>query len=375
MAELRVIFLGGSLTTYVAQLATAVSSHVQAYLVLLEIDPQMACTASEEEQLLREMLPPDVGFRLMDVRRKRDPRTLLDVCRTAAHIHSLKPHVIHMQDPTDYRVWLMLKTVFRDVPLVSTIHDVEYHLGEEYQGRGDREYVRRALRRRANALIVHSEKLKEALLDSDSSIPADKVHAIPLGTYSLYTRWQRTDVVEENTTVLFFGRIWPYKGLKYLIQAVPIIEDAVPSIKVIIAGEGEDFARYQRMIRNPARFEIHNYRIPVPEVAPLFQRCSVAVLPYVEVSQSAILALAYAFGKPVVATNVGSLPETVKDGETGLIVPPKDVQALARAVVHLLRNPEVRRTMGHQAYKLGQSALSWQQIAEQTARVYAGVAE
>jgi glycosyltransferase involved in cell wall biosynthesis len=369
------VFLGSALTTYVAQLATALPSHFQPYLVLLEVDRQMASASAEEERLLSEMLPPDVGFRLMNVRRKRDPRSLLDVCRTAAHIRSLRPDVIHVQDPSDYRVWLMLKTVFRDVAVVSTVHDVKYHLGEEFQGRGERKFFRHALRSRANALIVHSDKLKQALLESNSSVPADEVYAIPHGTYSLYTRWQRTDVVEEDATVLFFGRIWPYKGLEYLIDAVPIVENAVPSIKVIIAGEGEDFARYRRMIHNPERFEIHNYCIPVPEVARLFQRSSVVALPYVEASQSGILALAYAFGKPVVVTDVGSLSETVKDGETGLIVPPRDVQGLAHALVRLLRNSELRQTMGRQAYEFGRSALGWRKIAEQTVQVYQGVAK
>ena len=72
--------------------------------------------------------------------------------------------------------------------------------------------------------------------------------------------------------------------------------------------------------------------------ATLFQQASVVALPYIEASQSGVVPLAYMHMKPVVATTVGGLPEMVDDGRTGYLVPPRDEQALATAVVRLLRD-------------------------------------
>jgi glycosyltransferase involved in cell wall biosynthesis len=94
------------------------------------------------------------------------------------------------------------------------------------------------------------------------------------------------------------------------------------------------------------------------------------VLPYTEASQSAVIPLAYAFGKPVVAAAVGSIPEVVDHGQDGLLVPPRDSDALAEAVIGLLKDPETRRRMGQSALKKTRNELSWPVIARKTVEVY-----
>ncbi|MCC7084103.1 MAG: glycosyltransferase family 4 protein [Pirellulales bacterium] len=78
----------------------------------------------------------------------------------------------------------------------------------------------------------------------------------------------------------------------------------------------------------------------------MFQRASVVVLPYIEATQSGVIPLAYSFAKPVVATRVGALADSVDDDRTGRLVPPADSGALASAVIALLKNADKRRTMG-----------------------------
>ena len=80
-------------------------------------------------------------------------------------------------------------------------------------------------------------------------------------------------------------------------------------------------------------FIVYNYRIPYKEGAELFQRCSVVALPYIDASQSGVIPTAYGFKKPVVVTEVGAIPEIVGDGITGFIVPPRNPEALAEAIV------------------------------------------
>jgi starch synthase len=114
-------------------------------------------------------------------------------------------------------------------------------------------------------------------------------------------------------------------------------------VKIVIAGHGENFDRYQRMMVHPERFVILNRHIDEEEVRRLFQEASVVVLPYVESFQSGVIPIAYTYGKPVVATTVGGLPEMVDDGVTGLLVPPRDERKLAEAIVTVLAR---KRRMG-----------------------------
>jgi glycosyltransferase involved in cell wall biosynthesis len=144
----------------------------------------------------------------------------------------------------------------------------------------------------------------------------------------------------------------------------------VPNAKVIIAGAGEDFKKYERMMINRNNFIVHNYRIPYKEGAELFQRCSVVALPYIDASQSGVIPTAYGFKKPVVVTDVGAIPEIVDNGITGFIVPPKNPEALAEAIIKLLKDEKLRIGMGENAYKKLKTDLSWDNIAEKTIEVY-----
>jgi glycosyltransferase involved in cell wall biosynthesis len=105
-------------------------------------------------------------------------------------------------------------------------------------------------------------------------------------------------------------------------------------------------------------------------VTKLFQEASLVVLPYIDGSQSGVIPMAYAFSKPVVTTNVGSLPENVDDGITGYIVPPRDSQKLAEAIIDLLINSEKRKKMGMNAFKKTQEELAWKNIATKTLEIY-----
>src|SRR5512146_668340 len=94
---------------------------------------------------------------------------------------------------------------------------------------------------------------------------------------------------------------------------------------------------------HPDRFLVLNDRICDEQRAELFRNASVVVLPYIEASQSGVVPLAYQYGKPVVATHVGGLPEAVENGRTGLVVPPRDERALASAILRLLGDAELRQ--------------------------------
>jgi len=93
-------------------------------------------------------------------------------------------------------------------------------------------------------------------------------------------------------------------------------------------------------------------------------------LPYIEGTQTGIIPIAYAFRKPVVVTNVGSIPEVVDEDITGYVVPPKDPNSLANAIVKILNNDPMRKQMGENAYEKMKKELSWDLVAEETSKAY-----
>ena len=154
-----------------------------------------------------------------------------------------------------------------------------------------------------------------------------------------------------------------------MIEAGKLIKQQFPEITITIAGEG-DFNKYKELIKGDSNFTICNKFIPDNEVATLFQKAAIVVLPYTDGSQSGIISIAGSFKKPVVATNVGNFSEMVENGKTGFVVAPKDATGLAKAIIKLLKNDKLRQEMGENAYSAIQERFSCDDIAQKTVCVY-----
>jgi len=315
----------------------------------------------------REVLENNVNLEPYYQPRLRYPTNLLSLYEIIKKINSFNPDIVHLQGE---HPWfnLILPFLSRRYPLVITVHDVVLHIGDT-KSRKIPPFIYKLSIRYADQIIVHGKKLKKEMVEK-SGKSTNNVHVVPRGVNSIYRRFLKSEIEEEDNLILFFGRIWEYKGLQYLIEAEPLIAEKVPTAKIVIAGRGEDFRKYIKMMVHKERFIVHNQLIPSDMVAGLFQRASIVVLPYIEASQSGIVPLAYAFKKPVVVTNVGSIPEVVDNGKTGYIVPPKDPKKLAEAIIDLLSDKEKRKEMGENGYKKTEEELSWDSIAIKTVEVY-----
>lgn len=280
-------------------------------------------------------------------------------------ITNINPDIIHLQS---YNLWICLFLPFlKKYKVVTTIHDVEPHIGSRTL---DQKIARDIHVRFSDCIIVHGNNAKSILQKKAIN---KKIYVLPHGDYSFFTEITKDHYHEEKGTILFFGRIVEYKGLKYLIQAAPKIAKSIKNMKIIIAGSGS-LDEYKNAINSPY-FEIHNTFIPNEDVGKYFQRASVLVLPYIEGTQTGIIPIAYAFKVPVVVTNVGSIPEVVDDGITGYIIPPKDPTYLAETIIKILSNEDLRNKMGENAYMKMKKELSWDAIAEKTIHIYRNVLE
>jgi glycosyltransferase involved in cell wall biosynthesis len=115
---------------------------------------------------------------------------------------------------------------------------------------------------------------------------------------------------------------------------------------------------------------MHNRYIPDSEVPIFFRRASIVVLPYIEATQSGIIPIAYAFGKPVIASRVGDIPDVIESEKTGILVESGNSKVLANAMIRLLTNEQLRNEMGFNARRKMETELSWRIIAGRTVEVY-----
>lgn len=311
-------------------------------------------------------IDPSVVLHSIPTRRYKDPRGLLVSLNLIKNIIGTECHVAHLVlgEP-----WFNLCMPFiRSFPLVTTVHDVRYHAGDRRSSIVPQSITDLGVKF-SSGLIVHGSNLKEYLcreLGTDPGI----VFNIPHMNYSFYRYWENGPVREEPNNILFFGSIWEYKGLEYLIKAERFLREKLGSFKVTIAGTGESLSKYTKHMLDMHNYEIINEFIPDEKVAALFQKASVVVLPYVDASQSGVVPLAFSFGKPVVATDVGSIPEAVDHGVNGLIVAPRDPRALAEAIIAILNNATLRDKMIERAKHKAYVELSWTRIAEKHIDAY-----
>jgi glycosyltransferase involved in cell wall biosynthesis len=355
---MRVAFLSFSFGEYCVRLASALAREADVLLMLPEKEVQMYLSLVDSAVTLRPFVSP----------RLRQPLRQMEMCSgLCRQIRDFYPDVIHLQHG---HPWFNLMLPFLPrCAFVITIHDRRPHPGDKPAAKTPQCILEFGYHR-ADEIIVHAHQVKDLIL-RNSHISRERLHVIPhIKIGERETVRKHTPDNHHGRIVLFFGRIWQYKGLEYLIRAEPLITSRVPDAKIVIAGQGEDFSRYRRMMVHPERFIVYNDYISDDHRAELFQQASVVTLPYIEASQSGVIPIAYTFAKPVVATTVGGLPEMVENGRTGLCVPARDEKALADAIVRLLTDRPLADELGANGNRKVNSECSPNMVARSTLLVY-----
>lgn len=144
--------------------------------------------------------------------------------------------------------------------------------------------------------------------------------------------------LDQNAPViLFFGFVRRYKGLHILLKSMKEVRHSLPDVSLIVAGEfyedEESYSNQIHLLDLSGCVRLINEYIPKDEVADYFAAANVVVQPYLSATQSGVAQVAYQFDVPVITTDVGGLAEAIIHGESGLIVPPNDPSALAKAII------------------------------------------
>jgi glycosyltransferase involved in cell wall biosynthesis len=216
-------------------------------------------------------------------------------------------------------------------------HNVMPHEGNPLQGL----LTRYAFPRRG-FYIVHSEQDREQLQALRPRATVTK------GFHPTYAEFgeggiptkeeaRRTlGITADERTLLFFGLIRPYKGLKFLLQAMPLLRERLPCRLLVVGEFYDDKTQYMDLIRELQIEDcvtVVDRYVPNEEVATYFCSADVTVLPYISATGSGIVQIAFGLGVPVITTDVGGLPEAVDDASTGFVVAAGSAEALADAIV------------------------------------------
>ena len=272
------------------------------------------------------------------------------------------PDVVHVTSAQEWNPaigWFVRQVLKKS--LIYTIHDVIHHEGTPFYYK----VTESLFRGMPDGLVVLTEQGKRILTDKGTD--PEKILVAPHGVYDFFTQYS-SEEIRERKEILFFGRIEPYKGVGVLLEAARPLLDVDPEWTLQIAGGG-DVTPYQALLDHP-RICLTNRFLTDAEVAGFMQRAAIVALPYISASQSGVIPTAYAFGKPVIATRVGGIPDMMRDGETGLLIPPNDPDALRSAHGRLMGDPEMRSRLGEAGKEFAAKELSWDSIAEKHAEFY-----
>ena len=229
-------------------------------------------------------------------------------------------------------------TILRGRPksskLVFLCHNVIPH-----ESAGPMQHLARLALKQGDFFVVHSEEDQQNLL---RLLPDADVSRSHHPTYDVFNTgsWNRDDCRRElgldGNVILFFGLVRKYKGLIHLIRAMPRVLSRI-DVTLLVVGEfydrKEPYLEEIKALGLGDRVRIVDQYVPNEEVGRYFNACDVVALPYTSATQSGIIQIAFGFGKPVIATSVGGLPDVVADGKTGMLTPPENPDALADALV------------------------------------------
>jgi glycosyltransferase involved in cell wall biosynthesis len=218
--------------------------------------------------------------------------------------------------------------------LVITLHDPKPHTGENSW----KTFLKFNLFiPKAKAFILYAQFSKTLLQKTfpKVNVPINCIQLLPFSFMRNYLPKER----KSDNSILFFGRLSPYKGVDILIKAIPMVLEKYPNQQFVIAGSTSyDFNFDETLIsRIKNNITIINKYLSLDEIAVLIDRSAFVVCPYRDATQSGVLSTTFAFGKTAITSNVGSFSEYITDGINGLISEP-EASDLAEKIMMAIEN-------------------------------------
>lgn len=273
--------------------------------------------------------------------------------------------LIHLTWPLDYPFY-QLFTLRK--PFVMTVHDPIPHSNDETLR--DR-FKRWATFKRTDRFILLNKTQRQEF-ESRYHIKDSDVELSRLGIYTHLQNTPATSSPVKGDYILFVGSVLPYKGVRYIVQAMDGINKKHPDVKLVIAGRGTPDFDLEPYIRSGQVIFINRF-ITNDELASLISHSKFVCCPYKDATQSGVVMSAFALDKPVLATRVGALHEMIDDGRHGMLVPPCDSKALEDAADALLADGILERMSESIRQDYSKGDRSWNSIAKGVVGIYKSV--
>jgi glycosyltransferase involved in cell wall biosynthesis len=284
-------------------------------------------------------------------------------------LRDLAPDVVHTHDPHAVAAAAVALSIGTRTPrpVLVASRRVDFHLrGNSFS---------RWKYRQVDGVIAASEAIGAMLVED--GIPRDRIYTVHEGI----DVDRVAGVAPANVRAEFWmptqapvigniGALVPHKGQRYLIDAVPLVMREFPDVRVVIVGEGELRPALEHQIRE-LHLEKHVFLTGFrTDVLSLLKGFDIFVLSSVTEGLGTSLLDAMAAARPIVATTAGGIPEAIVDGETGLLVPPRDAHGLAEAILRLIGNPAECERMGRAGLTRVQERFSAARMVADTLTVY-----
>jgi len=385
------LLTGGGDKPYAIGIATALSAQgiFVDFIGSDDLDvPELRRLASLNFLNLRGNQRTDVSFF------KKTGRVLLYYLRLIGYAMTARPRIFHVLWNNKFEFFdrTLLMAYYRLIGkrIIFTAHNVNVRKRDSK----DSYFNRLTLRiqyRLADHIFVHTEKMRQEL-SAEFDVPVKKVTVIPFGinntlpntVLTTFEAKQRFGINLRQKTLLFFGNIAPYKGLEYLVAAFNDLAKKDLDYRLIIAGRPKGCEEYWAMIQKEiarndlgAQIICQIDYIPDELVEEYFKAADVLILPYTHIFQSGVLFLAYSFGLPVIASDVGSLRETIVEGRTGYVCAASDSIDLAKAIETYFASELYVRLDEHRPHirRIANERHCWDKVGELTRSVYASLVE
>lgn len=277
-------------------------------------------------------------------------------------IRSFKPDFLYLPFGL---VWspVIFPLLPREIKIVYTLHDPHPHdVPTNFVSFLYDNIERRIRKKYSSGIVILNNNDKEYVQKNI----CPNVIVIPHASFGYYSG-ERDAINNEicKNTIGFIGRIEPYKGLDVLLEAYRLIKHK--GIKLLIAGNGSIQDDLLAQIKSDKGIILINRYIEDEEFSTILDKVDFVVLPYKRASQSGVIPMAFAYGKAVIATNVGALSEQVPDG-TGLIVNPT-AKEIAYSIEELYQNDNYV-LYGKNAKEYANKYLSWEYSANSLVKFF-----
>jgi len=238
---------------------------------------------------------------------------------------------------TSASIWAAKAAKLLRIPVIS-------HIREDLRGFNNL-IIRSKIRSCSDKIILISNWMKSFIRTSKAVVVHNTVDIADF--QHLDPDRIRLEFNIKNKIIVFIGSLEERKGIKYLLKAFPLIKASVPDVKLLIVGKTLPGQKaYLNMLKGIAMDRNIVFAGTRPDVYDIIAACDMLAVPSLSEAFGRTVIEAMACGKPVIASNVGGIPEIIDDGKTGILVPPKDEKALASAVIRLFTDKALADSMG-----------------------------